>query len=48
MSLQSYRFVLATAGGMLSTVLMTPLAEFIGGDNRALGYQGGIAILAIL
>jgi len=37
MSLQSYRFVLATAGGMLSTVLMTPLAEFIGGSNRALG-----------
>ncbi len=48
MSLQSYRFVLATAGGMLSTVLMTPLAEFIGGSNRALGYQGGITILAIL
>ena len=47
MSLQSYRFVLATAGGMLSTVLMTPLADFIGGSNRALGYQGGITILAV-
>lgn len=48
MSLQSYRFVLATAGGMLSTVLMTPLAQFIGGDDRVTGYQGGIAILAVL
>jgi GPH family glycoside/pentoside/hexuronide:cation symporter len=46
MSLQSYRFVLATAGGMLSTVLMTPLAQLIGGDNRVLGYQGGIAVLS--
>lgn len=48
MSLQSYRFVLATAGGMLSTVLMTPLAQFIGGTNRVRGYQGGIAVLAAL
>lgn len=48
MSLQSYRFVLATAGGMLSTVLMTPLAQFIGGNDRVAGYQGGIAILAVL
>lgn len=48
MSLQSYRFVLATAGGMLSTVLMTPLAEFIGGSDKAFGYQGGIAILSVL
>ncbi|MBU2699105.1 GPH family glycoside/pentoside/hexuronide:cation symporter [Sporomusaceae bacterium BoRhaA] len=48
MSLQSYRFVLATAGGMLSTVLMTPLAQLIGGNDRAWGYQGGIAVLATL
>ena len=31
-SLQSWRFVLATAGGMLSTVLMMPLVNFIGGE----------------
>ncbi len=48
MSLQSYRFVLATAGGMLSTVLMVPLVNFIGGGNKALGYQGSIAILGVL
>ena len=47
-SLQSYRFVLATAGGMLSTVLMVPLAAWIGGANHAAGYQGAIALLAVL
>ncbi|PLR50497.1 glycoside-pentoside-hexuronide family transporter [Chimaeribacter arupi] len=47
-SLQSYRFVLATAGGMLSTVLMMPLVSLIGGENKALGYQGGIAVLALV
>jgi len=45
-SLQAYRFVLATAGGMLGTVLMVPLAGWIGGANKALGYQGAIAVLA--
>ncbi|PTY03821.1 MFS transporter [Opitutaceae bacterium EW11] len=45
-SLQSYRFVLATAGGMLSTVLMVPLATAIGGANKAVGYRGAIALLA--
>ncbi|MBL7635477.1 glycoside-pentoside-hexuronide family transporter [Atlantibacter hermannii] len=47
-SLQSWRFVLATLGGMLSTVLMMPLVELIGGDDKALGFQGGIAVLAIV
>ena len=47
-SLQSWRFVLATAGGMLSTVLMMPLVNFIGGENKALGFQGGIAVLSVV
>jgi len=47
-SLQSYRFVLATAGGMLSTVLMVPLAAWIGGPDKAHGYQGAIAVLAVV
>ncbi|MSE47699.1 glycoside-pentoside-hexuronide family transporter, partial [Escherichia coli] len=47
-SLQSWRFVLATAGGMLSTVLMMPLVNIIGGDNKALGFQGGIAVLSVV
>ena len=47
-SLQSWRFVLATAGGMLSTVLMMPLVNLIGGENKALGFQGGIAVLSVV
>ncbi len=39
-SLQSWRFVLATAGGMLSTVLMMPLVNLIGGDDKAFGFRG--------
>jgi GPH family glycoside/pentoside/hexuronide:cation symporter len=46
-SLQSYRFVLATAGGMLSTVLMVPLATWIGGADKTAGYRGAIALLAV-
>ncbi|HVU16260.1 MAG TPA: glycoside-pentoside-hexuronide (GPH):cation symporter [Candidatus Didemnitutus sp.] len=48
MSLQSYRFALATAGGMLSTVLMVPLVHFVDATNIARGYQGAIAILAVI
>jgi glycoside/pentoside/hexuronide:cation symporter, GPH family len=47
-SLQSYRFVLATGGGMLSTLLMAPLAGWIGGVNKASGYQGAIGVLAVV
>lgn len=47
-SLQSWRFVLATAGGMLSTVLMMPLVKLIGGEDKALGFQGGIAVLSVV
>lgn len=47
-SLQSWRFVLATAGGMLSTVLMMPLVNLIGGEDKAAGFQGGIAVLSVV
>jgi GPH family glycoside/pentoside/hexuronide:cation symporter len=47
-SLQSYRFVLATAGGMLSTVLMVPIANWVDASDKAKGYQGAVAILAVL
>ncbi len=47
-SLQSYRFVLATAGGMLSTFLMVPLVSWIGGADKAVGYRGAIAVLAVV
>jgi GPH family glycoside/pentoside/hexuronide:cation symporter len=47
-SLQSWRFVLATGGGMLSTVLMMPLVNFIGGEDRAFGFQGAVAVLSLV
>lgn len=40
--------MLATAGGMLSTVLMMPLVNLIGGDDKAFGFQGGIAVLSVV
>lgn len=33
---------------MLSTVLMMPLVNFIGGEDKALGFQGGIAVLSVV
>ncbi|WP_068717926.1 glycoside-pentoside-hexuronide (GPH):cation symporter [Vibrio tritonius] len=47
-SLQSYRFVISTAGGMISTVLMLPLVKWIGGDDQVWGYQGAIIVLSVV
>ena len=47
-SLQSYRFFLATLGGALSTFFMMPLAEFLGGDDKLLGYRWAMAIMATI
>lgn len=47
-SLQSWRFVLATAGGMLSTVLMMPLVTLIGAEDKVVGFQGAIAVLSVI
>lgn len=47
-SLQSWRFVLATAGGMLSTVLMMPLVTLLGGEDKAFGFQAGIGVLSVV
>ncbi len=33
---------------MLFTVLMMPLVKLIGGENKALGFQGGIAALSVV
>lgn len=45
-SLQSYRFCLATFGGLLSTVAMPKLVQWVDATNPAIGYRGAIAILA--
>lgn len=47
-SLQSWRFFLATLGGAMSTFLMMPLAEWLGGGNKLDGYFGAMAIMASL
>lgn len=47
-SLQAYRFVLATGGGMLSTIAMIPLVHLLGGGNQAAGYRGAIGVLAVI
>ncbi len=39
-SLQSSALRAGDGGGMLSTVLMMPLVNFIGGEDKALGFQG--------
>lgn len=47
-SLQSWCLILATVGGMLSTVLMMPLINLIGGDNKPPGFQDGIVVLSVV
>ncbi|KOC89761.1 glycoside-pentoside-hexuronide (GPH):cation symporter [Winslowiella iniecta] len=47
-SLQSWRFFLATLGGAMSTFLMMPLAEWLGGGNKLDGYFGAMSVMASL
>ena len=47
-SVQSYRFAMAWVGGLLVTSLMAPLAELLGGDDRAAGYQRSMIVLSII
>ncbi|HED3759120.1 TPA: MFS transporter [Klebsiella variicola subsp. variicola] len=43
-----YAAVTYTLLTLLSTVLMMPLVNFIGGEDKALGFQGGIAVLSVV
>lgn len=45
-SLQSYRFFLATLGGAMSTFFMMPLAQYLGGEDKLSGYRWAMAIMA--
>jgi GPH family glycoside/pentoside/hexuronide:cation symporter len=47
-SLQSWRFFLATLGGAMSTFLMIPLATWLGGGNKLDGYFAAMSIMATL
>ncbi len=46
-SLQTWRFVISGIGGMLSTVLLMPLVNLIGGE-KAHGFAVGIGILSVV
>ncbi|MBO9489737.1 MFS transporter [Endozoicomonas sp. G2_1] len=47
-SLNSYRFVAATAGGLIVTTCVLPLADLLGGDNKAEGYRQAMMVMAAL
>ncbi len=47
-SLNAYRFVAATGGGLAVTAGLVPLAEYLGGDDMATGYQQAMTLMAAL
>ena len=47
-SLNSYRFVAATGGGLAVTALLVPMADYFGQGDKAAGYQSAMTIMAIL
>lgn len=47
-SLNSYRFFLATAGGVLVASATLPLVELLGGGNDQKGYQSAMVIFGVL
>ncbi len=47
-SLNSYRFAAATAGGLLVTVMVLPMANWIGGEDKAMGYQRAMMVMAAI
>lgn len=47
-SIQSYRFVFAMAGGLLVTLCTLPLVNWLGHGNNAVGYQRAMMVLGSL
>lgn len=47
-SLNSYRFVAATCGGLVVTALLMPLADFLGDGDKATGYRLAMMVMAAL
>lgn len=47
-SLNSYRFVAATGGGLIITAGVIPLADYLGAGDKAVGYQQAMAVMAVL
>ncbi|WJY15709.1 MFS transporter [Pectobacteriaceae bacterium CE90] len=47
-SCQSYRFVMVGIATLILSLLLLPLAEWFGGDNKARGYQMAMGVLATI
>ncbi|WJV66227.1 MFS transporter [Pectobacteriaceae bacterium CE70] len=47
-SCQSYRFVMVGIATLILSLLLLPLAEWFGGDNKAHGYQMAMGVLATI
>lgn len=47
-SLNSYRFVAATGGGLIVTACLVPLADILGGEDKATGYKQAMMVMALL
>lgn len=47
-SLNSYRFVAATGGGLIVSACVLPLTEILGGGDVAVGYQQAMIVMAVL
>ncbi len=47
-SLNSYRFVAATAGGLIITACVIPLAGILGGEDKATGYSQAMMVMAFI
>lgn len=47
-SLNSYRFVAATGGGLIVTAGVLPLTEILGDGDVAVGYQQAMIVMAVL
>ena len=48
LSVQSYRFVLASAGGLMVSALTLHLVDLLGGGDKARGYQLAVATMSVL
>ncbi|MBL4826465.1 MAG: MFS transporter [Spongiibacteraceae bacterium] len=47
-SIQSYRFAMAMVGGALVSALMLPMVALFGGDDKVLGFQLSMGVMATL
>ncbi|QIM62142.1 hypothetical protein A1D29_01805 [Pasteurellaceae bacterium Orientalotternb1] len=47
-SMQGYRFAMTAAAGLIVATCVTPLAEFIGGEDKVMGYRGAMIVMGAI